>query len=228
MLTWPELADLYAYPALGRPWVRSNFVSSVDGAAQGENGLSGSLGGEADKRAFTAMRSLCDVVLAGAGTARAEGYRPISADSLVPALRSGKPNLPVLALVSKSLTLPESLLTEGVVVVTTTSASPRRVAELAESVEVLQHGDADIDWAGVFAEFCTRGWNNVLVEGGPTLHGELIVQDLIDELCLTIAPTLIAGPQLRIAKSDRAIWRDLELGHCVVDDGVLLTRWCRA
>ncbi|RYJ04016.1 MAG: pyrimidine reductase family protein, partial [Actinomycetales bacterium] len=41
-------ASLYAYPDLGpapqRPWVRTNFVVTVDGSAQDESGVSGTLG----------------------------------------------------------------------------------------------------------------------------------------------------------------------------------------
>ncbi|RYY44004.1 MAG: pyrimidine reductase family protein, partial [Actinomycetales bacterium] len=39
---------LYAYPDVDRAWVRVNFVSSVDGSAQGADGVSGMLGTDAD------------------------------------------------------------------------------------------------------------------------------------------------------------------------------------
>ena len=52
------------------------MVGSVDGAATGESGKSGSLNNAADKRVFDHLRSVADVIVVGAGTARAEGYRP--------------------------------------------------------------------------------------------------------------------------------------------------------
>ncbi|WP_280233154.1 pyrimidine reductase family protein [Nocardia cyriacigeorgica] len=83
-LTDDELARLYGYPGeLDRPWVRVNFVSSIDGAAT-SGGVSGGLGTDADHRIFALLRELADVVLIGAGTARAENYGPASTD---PALR---------------------------------------------------------------------------------------------------------------------------------------------
>jgi riboflavin biosynthesis pyrimidine reductase len=70
-----DLQELYAVPA-DRPWLRVNMVSSVDGAATGDSGKSGSLNNAADKLVFDHLRSVADVVVVGAGTARAEGYRP--------------------------------------------------------------------------------------------------------------------------------------------------------
>ena len=71
-VTAAELADLYAFPH--RRWVRSNFVSTLDGSAVGADGLSGSINTPADNRVFALQRSLCQAVLVGAGTVRAEGY----------------------------------------------------------------------------------------------------------------------------------------------------------
>jgi riboflavin biosynthesis pyrimidine reductase len=73
-----DLHELYAVPPDRRDgsWLRVNMVSSVDGAATGESGKSGSLNNAADKRVFDHLRSVSDVIVVGAGTARAEGYRP--------------------------------------------------------------------------------------------------------------------------------------------------------
>ena len=59
----------------GRPGVRLNMIASVDGATA-VDGVSGGLGGPADRRVFGVLRSLADVVLVAAGTVRAEGYGP--------------------------------------------------------------------------------------------------------------------------------------------------------
>ena len=71
------LADLYAFPDPVPPhgWVRANMVTTLDGSTTGADGLSGTIGGAADRAVFGALRGLADVVLVGAGTARTEGYR---------------------------------------------------------------------------------------------------------------------------------------------------------
>ena len=74
------LAALYGYPrgvTAERPWVRANFVSTLDGAATGADGRSGSINTGADREVFALLRALADVVVVGAGTARAEGYRRV-------------------------------------------------------------------------------------------------------------------------------------------------------
>ena len=52
------------------------MVTTLDGAAAGPDGLSGSISGEADKLVFDAVRREADAVLIGAGTMRAERYGP--------------------------------------------------------------------------------------------------------------------------------------------------------
>src|SRR5690606_756735 len=68
------LARCYAYPRqLAGPWLRANFVSSIDGAFA-VDGVSKGLGTDADHRVFHVLRELAEVILVGAGTVRAENY----------------------------------------------------------------------------------------------------------------------------------------------------------
>ena len=78
---------LYAAP--DGPWLRANMVSTVDGAATGESGKSGSINNAVDKRIFDLLRELADAVVVGAGTARVEGYRPADRPTVVVS-RSGR------------------------------------------------------------------------------------------------------------------------------------------
>ena len=209
-----EIERLYAYPAAtGRPWVRTNFVATVDGAAHGTDGVSGTLGGEADQRVFGVLRSLADVILVGAGTARDEGYGPA--------------DVPIV-LVTRSLDVPAALRVPGTVVVTTADVAQDRLDAVGDDVEVIALGTGTIDWPAVLDEFADRGWHHVLCEGGPSLHGELVSLDLVDEVCLTVAPVVTAGSAPRIAHADDAVDRAMTLGHALAVDDVLLTRWVRA
>ena len=208
-----EIERLYAYPTIDRPWVRSNFVATIDGAAHGADGVSGGLGGDADRQVFDVLRALADVVLVGAGTARDEGYGPAD----VP-----------IAVVSRRLDVPETLLVPGTLVVTTADAPAGRLDELRAVVDVIALGEGAIDWPAVLAELAERGLHRVLCEGGPSLHGELVTHDLVDEICLTVAPVLASGSAPRIAHATDAVDRPMTLGHAIAADDVLLTRWVRA
>ena len=74
------LRRLYAYPDAADPdpparhVLRGNAITSLDGGAT-TGGTSGGLGGAGDRRLFAVLRELTDVIVVGAGTARAEGYR---------------------------------------------------------------------------------------------------------------------------------------------------------
>ena len=100
-VTASELVDLYAFPR-GRRWLRTNFVSTLDGSGVGPDGRSGSINTPADNRVFALQRDLCDAVLVGAGTVRAEGYQRIT-----PTRR--RPVPPALVVVSGSGRVPEGL-----------------------------------------------------------------------------------------------------------------------
>ena len=69
-----ELSRLYSYPEdHDGPWLRANFIASLDGGATAE-GKTGAMGGAGDKLVFNLLRELADVILVGAGTVRIEGY----------------------------------------------------------------------------------------------------------------------------------------------------------
>ena len=55
-------------PPAGRPWVMCNMIASLDGATA-LDGVSGGLGGAADKAVFRAIRASCDWVLVASATA---------------------------------------------------------------------------------------------------------------------------------------------------------------
>ncbi|WGL53075.1 dihydrofolate reductase family protein [Nocardioides sp. BP30] len=80
------------------PWLRVNFVASVDGSAQGGDGRSGSINNAVDAQVFHELRRTADVILVGAGTARAEEYRPSATPIVVighelPPLLAGDDNV---------------------------------------------------------------------------------------------------------------------------------------
>jgi len=224
-----DLESLYDYPPTTRPWVRLNFVATVDGAAAGADGLTGGLGGEPDQRIFALLRSLADVVVVGAGTARTEGYGTVPAGAVDGALRErlGLATVPPIAVVSRSLDIPPSLLVPGQVVITVEDAPAPRLTQLRRDVDVITCGFGDVHWPGVLDEFERRGWHRVLCEGGPDLHGSLSELDLVDDLCLTVAPVLVAGNAPRIAHGPVGVTHPMRLAHHLDADDVLLTRWVR-
>jgi riboflavin biosynthesis pyrimidine reductase len=237
-----DLAALYAYPAAedrapaGRPWIRANMIESADGAAT-VDGLSGGLGGPADHEVFGVLRALAGVILVGAGTARAEAYRPARVAARWAPLRSGRSATPPIAVLSARLDLdPEGpLLADApdgarTIVITSESAPAGRRAELARRADVVIGGEHEVSAAAAVGALASRGYQEILAEGGPHLLGQLAAADLIDELCVTISPVLAGGVAGRIVQGqEQGQASKLTLAHVLADDhGYLLCRYVRA
>jgi riboflavin biosynthesis pyrimidine reductase len=221
----------------GRPWVLANMVASADGAGHLE-GRSGGLGGPADRAAFAAIRGIADVIVAAAGTVRAEQYRPPRPPSEAVArgrLDRGQAERPRLAVVTRRMDLrPDAAIfsdpTQRPLVFTGAAADPVRRAEIAAVADVVQvdDGDGGVDLAAMIERLGADGVRVVLTEGGPSLLGQLVSIGLVDELCLTVAPLLVAGMAERIAQA-RADGppTELVLDRILESDGELLLRYRR-
>lgn len=227
------LADLYAYPspvpAMG--WVRATMVASLDGSATGPDGLSGSIGCLPDRIVLSILRCLADVVVVGAGTARAERYGPIK---VMPPMterrrRSGQGSTPPLALVTRSGELPQAPGLFGpsgsALVITCAAADVAGLRRRVGHDRVLVAGEDEVDPGIAIAHLAARGLRRVLVEGGPRLLGRTIAAGRLDELCLTYSPVLVAGAGPRIAVDDETTYLRLRAAHLVEADGLLLGRW---
>lgn len=232
-----ELEELYAYPpALDRPWVQVNFVSSTDGAATA-SGRSRGLSSPADKKIFALGRDLADVVLVGAGTATVEGYRGVRRTELRAERRDrlGLSDIPPIAVVSGRCSIgPQTPLvadTRVPPIVLTTEAAPKsRRADLeAAGAEVVIAGEELVDVERALDALADRGLLRVCCEGGPHLFGELIAADLVDQLCLTIAPLLSGAGAPRIAEGvARVDPLRLRLESVLTEDDFLMLRYRRA
>jgi riboflavin biosynthesis pyrimidine reductase len=228
-----DLAGAYAYPA-GRPWVRANMVASVDGAAVSAGG-SEALSGPADKRLLGVLRALADVVLVGAGTVRAVGYRPLRARRAYADRRAAAGQSPAaaLAVVTERLDLdPTGALFSGppptapTLLFTCGAAPVDRRAVLSRRAEVVVAGDDRVDLGRVVDLLAGRGWGRVLCEGGPRLLAELTAAGRLDELCLTVSPLLVAGGAPRIlAGEPLAAPSRLRLVSLLEEEGFLFARY---
>lgn len=217
--TLPQLSDLddaalrAHYAPLRVPWFRLNFVATTDGAVQGPDGLSGSINNAADNRVFHALRDVADVIIVGAGTARAEGYRP-----------NPKP----MVVVSRSGQIPPSLLERrgGDLLMATRGQAPylEETRSHLGADHVLILGEYGPDLPRLRSELVARGFQDLLCEGGPHLTRDLLASGVVDELCLTTVPRLIADQHLRIAAGPPIDVR-LRLHALLEDDGTLLARY---
>jgi len=218
----------------GRPSVRLNMIVSVDGGTSW-NGVSGALGGPADKMLFSILRSLTDIVLVASGTMRAEQYGPVVLPAPVQDARQqrGQQPVPAIAVVSSSCHFDWSspfftAATRRPYIITTRSADDAARKEAAQVAEVIVAGDDTVDLTRAVSELGERGAGTILAEGGPTLNGELASAQLLDELCVTLAPLLASGDAKRlIAGSALAKLARLGLRSICEQDDYLFLRYRR-
>jgi riboflavin biosynthesis pyrimidine reductase len=156
------------------------------------------------------------VVLVAAGTVRAERYGPSS--------------VPV-AVVSRSCRFdweaPFFSAQRARPMVVTVAAAPKPLRDrAAEVADVVIAGERDVDLARALDELGAMGFRAVLSEGGPNLNAQLAAAGLIDELCLTLTPSLVGGDAKRILDGPVLPGRPpLRLRSLCEQDGFLFLRW---
>jgi riboflavin biosynthesis pyrimidine reductase len=175
---------------------------------------------------------VCDVVLVGAGTIRAEGYGGMRVDDASEAWRlaHGFAAQPTLAIVSGDLGLdPASdVFTQAPSrpVVLTTARAPRgRREALTEVADVIECGEASVETAAALRAMAARGLKRVHCEGGPHLFGTFVAERTLDELCLTVGSVLEGGVGQRIIAGAPQVPMDLRLAQVLRSGDTLLLRY---
>ena len=236
-----QLSEHYRHrlPTGRSTWLRTNFVTSLDGSIQGPDGRSGSINTVSDQHVFALHRAHTDAVVVGAETARAEGYRAVDLAPWQRELRrqEGLADFPVLAVVSRSLELDPAIASNGalevgpVLVLTTQGKTPAQLAPWVHAgVQVLQlPGEQGVDLSAAVDALADLGHRRLLCEGGSRLHRDLLAEDLVDEMSLTLAPVAVGGEGRRTTVGD--VLADPPAFHLgaalLADDGALFLSYVR-
>lgn len=189
--------NLTARAPADRPYAVVNFAASADGHAA-FRGRSRWLSDDADREIFHGLRERVDAVMAGTGTLRAERYGRIVRDPERRRRRAASalhPE-PLACIISRSGDIPLDIPLfddpgSRVVVFTSTKLD---ISGLAAEVDVVRLDPGELTLTTVTrrlrSDYDVR---SLLCEGGPTLFGALLREDLVDELFLSVAPKLTGG-----------------------------------
>lgn len=228
-----DLCETYPWPESGR-WVRGLMVATLDGASVGADGRSGPISSPADRAVMAQVRRYCDAILIGAGTFRAERYRPQRPVQAVQEDRERRGLLaaPTIVLVSRSLDVPweEDFFRESTVspVVVTAESCPAAALETArQHAEVVVLPGAWVAVAALMELLQDRGLDRIVCEGGPHLLAGIARAGFLDELDLALSPQLGGGGQIVLSDPDPVPDR-YHLVHAIVADDFLFTRYVRA
>ncbi|MFV0135038.1 dihydrofolate reductase family protein [Streptomyces sp. HMX87] len=157
------------------------------------------LSGPADFDRVDEVRASVDAILIGAGTIRADNPRLLvnSPGRRAARVAAGRPEYPLKVTVSGTGELDPTANfwhTGGDKVVLTTDRGAERARALGLAADVVALG-AEVEWRAVLEYLHDgRGVRRLMVEGGGTVHTQLLLQGLADELQLVLAPMLVGDP----------------------------------
>lgn len=180
----------------GMPWVRVKLGVSLDGRTALASGESRWITGKEARQDAQRFRARSSVVLSGSGTVLAD-------DPALNVRIDDATRQPTRVVLDTSLRVPPQSRMfdrEGPALVFTASEDEARQAELVRrgvSVErVARAPEGGLQLDAVLRRLAQLQANEVWVEAGARLAGALLHADLVDELILYVAPSLL-GPQAR-------------------------------
>lgn len=188
---------------MDRPFVFINMAATADGKITSARREYPRFASANDRARMDRLRAAADAVLLGAGTLRADD--PALHVRSEPARRQraalGKPPglLRVLVTASGRIDAASRFFDDpdggGSIVATVEDADREALAALAGRAELWRLGRGHVDLAELLRRLRARGVERLLVEGGGELNWAFVRDGLVDELYLTVAPTLLGGSE---------------------------------
>lgn len=180
--------------------IRAICASTINGSST-ISGRSKSLGNELDGQLLNALRDWCDVVLVGAETVRSENYFGVQ-----PTPKKSSPAR--MAVVTSSMEFfwdkqffynyysPHIFLVPN--------DSIEKPENKSKIIRLQEHGDVVNTAGGDIIDCITAltrmGFKRILCEGGPSVFGGLIAADAVDQLYLTLDPTLTSAVESPVTR----------------------------
>ena len=185
---------------LGLPWVRLKMAGSLDGRSALANGQSQWITGPEARADGHRFRARAQAIITGVGTVVADDPQLTVRGVAAPTGQTGQPlprTAPLRVVVDTHLRTPTSAsILQGGCLIATASVDPIKTAALQAAgaeIVVLLSADGRVDMDALLRHLAQRGTNEVHVEAGAQLSGSFIKADLVDELLLYMAPTLLGS-----------------------------------
>ncbi len=179
----------------GLPWVRMKVATSLDGFTALPNGASQWITSAEARADGHAWRARACAVLTGIGTI-------LTDDPHLNVREAETPRQPHLAIVDSQLQTPPSArlfeVRQRQVLIYTAGGAAEKAAALqdrgAQVIAAPTASDGHVDLRWVLQDLaCQRSVNELHVEAGARLNGALVRAQLVDEVLLYMAPTLLGA-----------------------------------
>jgi riboflavin-specific deaminase-like protein len=227
-----RFASLYA-PLLAAPeaadgcFVIARAAQSLDGYIATTDGESCWIGGPEDLAHTHRLRSLCDAVVVGSATVRADNPR------LTTRLVPGPSPVRVVLDTERRLEAHYQVFGDGPeTLLLCASGSGDKAAHGAAEVVTVPRGPFGLDIDAILVTLAARGLRRILIEGGGITVGNFLRAEALDRLHVTVAPLLMGGgipairlpPANRLADAKRFAWTTHRLGGDLLVDIPLMRR----
>lgn len=226
-----------------RPYVLLSCGMSIDGYLDSPTLQRLLLSNQADFDRVDAERAASDAILVGAATIRRDDPRLLvrSPERRAARVSRGLAPSPTKVTVTRTADLERAARffaqddTEKLVYCTSVALDEARtkVGDLATVVDA----GHPCSLAGVFDDLAARGVRRLMVEGGGTIHTQLLAADLADELQLVVAPFFVGSSRATRFVGDgefpwnpehRATLAEVrQIGDVVLLRYALSTRFCQ-
>jgi riboflavin-specific deaminase-like protein len=181
------------------PYVLLSVATSIDGYIDDSSPDRLLLSNEDDFDRVDEVRASVDAILIGASTIRRDNPRLLVNSPTRRAARvaAGQPEYPLKVTVTASGDLDPSLKFwhhGGEKVVFTTDAALQKAHRSLDGLADVVSTGPTFDWTAALKDLARRGVKRLMVEGGGTIHTQLMAQGLADELHMVVAPLLVGQP----------------------------------
>ena len=182
----------------GKVWVTVKIAATLDGRIATQSGESSWITAEASRQDVQLLRAQASAILTGAGTVRKDNPR-------LNCRAEGAENSPLRVIVDSKLeTSANSRMfdCDGDVLIATRegtcSKNRSKLEKVAEIVEI-PSSEAGVDCRNLLTVLAQREVNEVLVEAGPSIVGSLVSEQLVDQMIVYLAPSLLGDRALGMA-----------------------------
>jgi diaminohydroxyphosphoribosylaminopyrimidine deaminase/5-amino-6-(5-phosphoribosylamino)uracil reductase len=188
-----QLAGFLSRVRRGRPFVTLKMACSIDGRIAMASGESQWITGPEARADVQRLRARSGAILSGIGTVLADDPSFTVRDPDIDTLG----RQPVRVVLDAGLRMPlsaEMLALPGQTLIYCSDDS-KRDALIDAGAEVIKvaHADGLVDAEAVLEDLARREINDVLVEAGPVLAGNLLTNNFVDELVIYQAPHIMGS-----------------------------------
>lgn len=174
-------ALLDAYEPPQPDWFRINLITSITGSAAGSDGTSETLTNRTDRRILGVVRGQSDIVLVGAESVRAEGYRIPKTTTL--GIVTGSGDLSGHRIEAAETSRLVILCPERARVTAMTSLPGAQIVSVPDT-------DGRMTPRDILDATRSLGNRSIVCEGGPSLAAQFAAAGLVDEVCVTTSPQI--------------------------------------